>query len=51
MNCMSLMGKTETNQDLVVENKRSSSFSDFGFISYDKFKTIKLFETISLCFK
>ncbi len=41
------MDKTKTNPDLVVVNKQSRRFSNFGFISYDKLKTIKVFETIS----
>ena len=47
--CVSLMDKS--NPDLVVENKWSRLFSDFGFISCDKFKMIKVFETISLFWK
>ncbi len=42
------MDKTKTNLDLVVENKQCRQFSDIGFISYDKFKRIKVFKTISL---
>ena len=42
------MDKTKTNLDLEVENKQCRQFSDFGFISYDKFKRIKVFKTISL---
>jgi hypothetical protein len=42
------MDKAKTNPNLVIENKQSRQFSDFGFISYDKLKTIKVFETTSL---